>query len=44
MSVSLQNNIHDLGVISLLNILAIYAEAESQAKPYIVKDGIKIIL
>lgn len=44
MSVSLQNNIYDLGVVSLLSILAIYAEAESQAKPYLVKDGVKIIL
>lgn len=43
MSVSLPS-ITDLGVISLLNILAIYAEAESQTKPYLVKDGIKIIL
>jgi len=43
MSVSLPN-ITDLGVISLLNILAVYAEAESQAKPYLIKDGVKIIL
>jgi hypothetical protein len=43
MPVSLHKN-QDLGVISLLSILAIYAEAELQAKPYLIKDGIKIIL
>lgn len=34
----------ELGVVSLLSILAVYAEVETQAKPYLVKDGIKIIL
>lgn len=43
MPISLHNNF-DLGVVSLLAILTIYAEAESRAKPYLVKDGIKIIL
>jgi len=43
MPVSLNKNL-DLGVISLLSILSIYAEAEQQAKPYLIKDGIKIIL
>lgn len=43
MSVSLQNNI-DLGVVSLLSILEIVAEAEAQEKPYLIKDGLKIIL
>jgi len=43
MPVSLQIK-PDLGVISLLSILEIFADAELQAKPYLVKEGIKIIL
>jgi len=43
MSVSLQNNF-DFGIVSILNILAIYAEAESQTEPQLIKNGIKIIL
>ena len=43
MSASLENNF-GLGVIALLSILAIYAEVDQQTKPYLIKDGIKIIL
>lgn len=43
MSVSLLKDI-DFGVVSLLNILAVYAEAEAQTKPFLIKDGVKIIL
>ena len=39
----LQNNL-ELSMVSLLSILSSYAEIENQEKPYLVKDGIKIIL
>ncbi len=42
MPVSLQN-IPDLELVTLLSILTTYAEAESQPKPYLIKDGLKII-
>ncbi len=32
------------GIIMLLSILKLYAESEPQAQPYLIKDGIKIIL
>lgn len=31
-------------MVSLLSILAKYSEIENQKKPFLVKDGIKIIL
>ncbi len=43
MPVSLQNNL-DFGVVALLSILSVYAESEAQSKPYLVKNGTKIIL
>jgi hypothetical protein len=43
MPVSIQNN-PDLDVVTLLSLLAMYIEAEQQIKPYLIKDGIKIIL
>jgi hypothetical protein len=39
---SLQNNI-DLELVSLLHLLAIFTEAEEQAKPYLIKDGYRIV-
>lgn len=39
----LQNNL-ELSMVSLLSILSSYAETANQEKPYLVKDGIKIIL
>lgn len=43
MPVSLQNNL-DFGVVTLLSILSVYAEADTQSEPYLVKNGVKIIL
>jgi hypothetical protein len=34
----------DLSLVSLLALLAAYAEVQTQAKPFLIKDGIKIIL
>lgn len=39
----LQNNL-ELSMMSLLSILSSYSEIDNQQKPYLVKDGIKIIL
>lgn len=39
----LQNNL-ELSMVSLLSILKNYAETENQQKPYLIKDGVKIIL
>lgn len=43
MSVSLQQ-VPELDMVSLLELLAVYAEKESQDEPYLVKNGITIIL
>ena len=39
----LQNNL-ELSMVSLLSILNKYAEIENQQKPYLIKDGVKIVL
>lgn len=39
---SLQNNI-DLELVSLLRLLAIYTESSEQERPYLIKDGYKIV-
>jgi len=44
MSVFLIQNNSELGMVSLLSVLKIYAQIEEQPKPYLLKDGIKIIL
>jgi len=44
MSVFLLQKNYELSMVSLLSLLASYAETENQEKPYLVKDGIKIIL
>ncbi len=44
MSVFLLQNNPELSMVSLLSILSSYAETANQEKPYLVKDGIKIIL
>ncbi len=33
----------NLKLVTLLSILTAYAEAEAQPKPYLIKDGLKII-
>lgn len=44
MAVSLQDQF-ELGAVTLLSILAIFAEVETQEKPFLIsKDGVKIIL
>jgi len=42
MPVSQKNN--DIGVYSLLSLLAIYTETDQQPELFLVKDGVKIIL
>jgi hypothetical protein len=34
----------DLELVSLLDLLDAYSETDSQPKPFLVKDGLKIIL
>ena len=44
MSVILLPKNSDLGLVSLLTLLAVFTEVETQTKPFLIKDGIKIIL
>jgi hypothetical protein len=44
MSVFLLQKNTELGLVSLLALLNVYAEAQTQPKPFLIKDGIKIIL
>lgn len=43
MSVSFENN-SEINVEALLYILREYVDVESELKPFLVKDGVKIIL
>jgi len=44
MSVFLVQNNSELSMVSLLSVLKIYVQIEEQPKPYLIKDGVKIIL
>ncbi|CAN5683074.1 hypothetical protein BH23PAT2_BH23PAT2_07120 [soil metagenome] len=44
MSVILLPKNVDLELVSLLRLLDVYANVEGQSKPYLIKDGLKIIL